>query len=100
MDQIFKASTPQRHVLVIHKGKLFRLDAFDENWNIRVRDLTPDFIYPKNHKNQKVRSANFNQSINSKLNPVIKEMKVKSWETWPSFSNRVKITIQYHLSVH
>ena len=40
MDQIVKAKKPQRHVLVIHKGKLFTLDAFDDNWNIRVGEFT------------------------------------------------------------
>ena len=34
MDQIVK-SEPQRHVLVIHRGKLFAVDAFDEYWRIR-----------------------------------------------------------------
>ena len=34
MDRIVK-SEPQRHVLVIHRGKLFAVDAFDEYWSIR-----------------------------------------------------------------
>ena len=34
MDQILK-SKPNRHVLVIHKGLLYKVDAFDEFWRIR-----------------------------------------------------------------
>ena len=49
MDQIVKAKKPQRHVLVIHKGKLFTLDAFDDNWNIRVG------VHQKKPLNQTVR---------------------------------------------
>ena len=34
MDKIVK-SKPNRHVLVIHKGLLYKVDAFDEFWRIR-----------------------------------------------------------------
>ena len=34
MDKIVK-STPNRHVLVIHKGLMYTVDAFDEFWRIR-----------------------------------------------------------------
>ena len=75
MDQIVKAKKPQRHVLVIHKGKLFTLDAFDDNWNIRVREFT--------------RKKPLNQTVRVELLPIdkheielfIEEMKAKSWET-------------------
>ena len=35
MDEIKLASAPQRHLVVLHKGKIFSVNAFDENWNVR-----------------------------------------------------------------
>ena len=74
MDQIVKAKKPQRHVLVIHKGKLFTLDAFDDNWNIRVGEFT--------RKASKSDSSSWTLLIDKhEIELFIKEMKAKSWET-------------------
>ena len=35
IDEIKSADIPQRHLVVIHKGKLFAVDAFDSVWNVR-----------------------------------------------------------------
>ena len=43
IDEIKLASTPQRHLIVIHKGKVFTVDAFDSKWNVRdERDIIGD----------------------------------------------------------
>ena len=74
MDQIVKAKKPQRHVLVIHKGKLFTLDAFDDNWNIRVG------VHQKKPLNQTVR-VELLPIDKHEIELFIEEMKAKSWET-------------------
>lgn len=34
-DIIQKASNKRRYVIVLHKGRVYAVDAFDENWNVR-----------------------------------------------------------------
>ena len=35
MDRIQKATNKRRFVSVFHRGRVYKLNAFDEKWNIR-----------------------------------------------------------------
>jgi len=34
-DIIQKATTKRRYVAILHRGRIYKVDAFDTNWNVR-----------------------------------------------------------------